>query len=99
MQFNPMHPQPNQEPISGIRFAPNTSTSTSSRIRMWLNDRTPNMTRLASKERSGDVVSDRHPHERQQRNVASDRPEGDRHHQQVHVDRPPRGGQRTAAEL
>src|SRR2546422_7899992 len=61
---------------------------------MWLNDRSPNITRLASKDRSGDVVRDRHSHEREQGHVESDRPESDRHHQQVHVDRPQRGGHR-----
>src|SRR3989449_6259187 len=93
LRLNSLIPCPNEDPISGIRFAPKTSTSTSSRIRMWLNDRSPNITRLASKDRSGDVVRDRHSHEREQGYVDSDRPESDRHHQQVHVDRPQRGGQ------
>src|SRR5207245_1735959 len=99
LRLNSLIPCPNEDPISGIRFAPKTSTSTSSRIRMWLNDRSPNITRLASEDRSGDVVGDRHSHEREQGHVESDRPESDRHHQQVHVDRPERRGQRPGEDL
>src|SRR5206468_5542567 len=36
LRLNSLIPCPNEDPISGIRFAPKTSTSTSSRIRMWL---------------------------------------------------------------
>src|SRR2546425_10460903 len=77
LRLNSLIPCPIEDPISGIRFAPKTSTSTSSRIRMWLNDRSPNIRRLASEDRSGDVVSDRHSHEGEQRHVEPDRPESD----------------------
>src|ERR1051325_1414465 len=43
LRLNSLIPCPREDPISGIRFAPNTSTSTSRRIRMWLNDRSPNI--------------------------------------------------------
>src|SRR5713226_4251366 len=75
LRLNSLIPCPNEDPISGIRFAPKTSTSTSSRIRMWLNDRSPNIAVLASEDRSGDVIRDRHAHEGEQRYVESDRAE------------------------
>src|SRR5574342_1194362 len=72
LRLNSFIPCPSEDPISGIRFAPNTSTSTSSSIRMWLNDKSPNMRRLASEDRPGDVIGDRDSHQREQRYVESD---------------------------
>src|SRR3989449_8585717 len=88
LRWNSLIPRPSDDPISGIRFAPNTSTSTSSRIRMWLNDRSPNIRASFSKDRSSDEVRDRHTHDGQQRHVEPDRAERDRNHEQVEMHRP-----------
>src|SRR5438034_10016907 len=83
LRLNSLIPWPMDFPISGIRLAPNTSTSTSSRIRMWLNDRSPNIRASFSEYRSGDEVGDRHTHDGQQRHVEADRAERDRYDEQV----------------
>src|SRR5437879_538576 len=86
LRLNSLIPCPIDEPISGMRLAPKTSTRISSRIRMWLNDRSENIA-ASLKERPGHEVGDRHSHDGEQRDVEPDRAERDRHHQQIHVHR------------
>src|SRR5437763_9906860 len=75
-------------PTSVIRLAPKTITSTSSRIMIFLNDRSPNIRASFSEYRSGDEVGDRHTHDGQQRHVKADRAQRDRYDEQVEMDRP-----------